>query len=374
MKRTIITTALLCGPSLAFPQSSVTLYGLLEDGVTYVNNSGDKGSVTSLVSSIAQGNKWGLLGTEDLGSGWKTIFKLENGFNPNNGKLGNGGLEFGRSAFIGVANDRLGTFTLGRQYDAIPDFYAPTTMNGNWGAYFSHANDIDNSDSTYRISSTVKYVSPNMNGLQVEGLVALGGVPGSVSAKSTVSAGVRFSNGPIYVAAAYTSSKTPASQFPDGNWVANQQRPTANGAFGYVGQPANMQVAGIGGTYQFGKAKVGLSYDNVRFADANGTNRPVLFNNYEIWSQYYWTPFLAFAAGYTFTSVTSDSGNSHHPRYNQFNLIADYFISKRTDIQILTVFQKTSGGALADIYNGFPATQSSTDRQLLARVAIRHKF
>ncbi|MCP3720997.1 porin [Paraburkholderia sp. CNPSo 3281] len=375
LKQSVFAVSLSLLSPLVLAQSSVTLYGIVEDGITYVNNSGGKGGVVALTSSIAQGNRWGLQGAEDLGGGWKTIFKLENGFNPNNGKLGNGGLLFGRTAYVGLTSDRFGTLTVGRQYDAVPDFYALTTMNGNWGAYFSHVNDIDNSDSTYRINNSLKYATPTLGGLQFEALYALGGVPGSIAANSTVSAGLRYSSGPLYVAAVYTSSKQPATQFPDGNWVANEAHPSINGAFGYVGHPASMQVAGVGGTYQIGAARLGISYDNVRFASANGTNSSSIFNNYEVWGQYYITPSVALAGGYTFTTVAAaNDSDGGHPKYHQFNIIADWFLSKRTDLQLLAVLQTTSGGAFADIYNGYPATQSSTNRQILTRLGIRHKF
>ncbi len=358
----------------AHAQSSVTLYGIVENGVTYVNNAGH-GSVVALVSGVEQGSRWGLKGSEDLGGGFKTIFQLENGFNADNGRLGQGGLLFGRQAYVGIDSDEFGTFTLGRQYDSIQDYLQPTTMNGNWGAYFSHAGDIDNSDNGFRINNAIKYNSPVFAGFQFEALYSLGGVAGSATANNTFSAGIGYTNGPVYLAAVYESAKTPATQFADGNFVANQATPSANGPFGYVGQPANMQVIGAGGTYAIGSALIGLDYTNTRFGSANGTNNSVIFDNYELWGQYRVTPAATLSAGYTFTAVRVnylESGN--RPKYNQFNLMADYALSKRTDVYLMGVYQKASGGALADIYDGFPAGQSSSTNQLLARAGIRAKF
>jgi predicted porin len=64
----------------------------------------------------------GLRGTEDLGGGVRTVFVLKNGFELNNGRLAQGGAEFGRQAFVGFETDRLGTITLGRQYDSVVDY------------------------------------------------------------------------------------------------------------------------------------------------------------------------------------------------------------------------------------------------------------
>ncbi|WP_414143793.1 porin, partial [Burkholderia territorii] len=163
-----------------FAQSSVTLYGIVDAGITYVNNSHGSAQVAAQ-SGVAQGSRWGLKGAEDLGSGMKLIFQLENGFNVFNGKLGQGGLEFGRQAYVGLTDNAWGTLTLGRQYDPIVDLVQPASMNGNWGALFSHANDIDNVDNGFRVNNAIKYVTPTFSGLSGEVMYALSGVAGHTS-------------------------------------------------------------------------------------------------------------------------------------------------------------------------------------------------
>ncbi|NVD97054.1 porin [Massilia sp. BJB1822] len=66
--------ACFAGPALA--QSSVTIYGIADAGVMYVNNGGND-SRTKLVSGIADGSRLGFKGTEDIGGGYKAIFNLE---------------------------------------------------------------------------------------------------------------------------------------------------------------------------------------------------------------------------------------------------------------------------------------------------------
>lgn len=64
---------------LAMAQSSVTLYGIIDNGVTYATNQG--GAHTwQAVSGVVAGSRWGFTGAEDLGGGMKAIFTLENGF------------------------------------------------------------------------------------------------------------------------------------------------------------------------------------------------------------------------------------------------------------------------------------------------------
>jgi predicted porin len=74
-----VATALCCA-GLAHAQSdntsSVTLYGLVDAGITHV--SGLKaGSVTQLASGIMEGSRWGLKGNENLGGGYRAVFTLE---------------------------------------------------------------------------------------------------------------------------------------------------------------------------------------------------------------------------------------------------------------------------------------------------------
>jgi predicted porin len=92
-----------------------------------------------------------------------------------------------------------------------------------------------------------------------------------------------------------------------------------------------MQVIGVGGTYAIGSATIGLDYTNTRFGSANGTNSSVIFDDYELWGHYRVTPAATISAGYTFTAVRANylaSGN--RPKYNQFNLMADYALMRET--------------------------------------------
>ncbi|MGA7815976.1 porin, partial [Caballeronia sp.] len=126
MKKKVIAAALLgVLASAAHAQSSVTLYGLLDVGVTYTNSqvtvNGGHSNV-QLVSGPVDGSRWGLRGAEDLGGGLKAIFTLESGFNLNDGTLAYNGREFGRQAFVGLSSVDYGALTLGRQYDSMVDY------------------------------------------------------------------------------------------------------------------------------------------------------------------------------------------------------------------------------------------------------------
>lgn len=78
----------MCCASFAQAQTSVTLYGIADVGITQV--SGLKaGTVTQVASGIMEGSRWGMKGSEDMGGGYKTIFNLESRFEMDTGSLSN---------------------------------------------------------------------------------------------------------------------------------------------------------------------------------------------------------------------------------------------------------------------------------------------
>jgi len=131
VKKNIIgAAALTVFAAAAHAQSSVTLYGLIDTGVVYTNNQGGSSAVQEQ-SSMLSNEVWGVRGNEDLGSGLHAIFRLENGFNLQNGKTTYSGTMFGRQAYVGLQSDDYGTVTLGRQYDAVVDDLGSIALANN---------------------------------------------------------------------------------------------------------------------------------------------------------------------------------------------------------------------------------------------------
>ncbi|WP_439709426.1 porin [Cupriavidus pauculus] len=104
----------------ASAQSSVTLYGVVDTGVEFVNKVGPQSnSVTRMLNlSGTVPSRWGLRGSEDLGGGLKSQFVLESGFAPDSGVSNQGGRLFGRQAWVGVSG-AWGQVALGRQYTML---------------------------------------------------------------------------------------------------------------------------------------------------------------------------------------------------------------------------------------------------------------
>jgi predicted porin len=402
MKKSLITLAVLglgTAATAAQAQSSVTLYGLIDAGVTYVNSTKTATGGHSLIAQQdgatagLSGSRWGMRGNEDLGGGLAAIFVLEGGFSYNTGASGQGGDLFGRQAFVGLSSTQFGTVTLGRQYDTGVDLLQPLAAYGTWGNLTSHAGDIDNIGNLNRINNAVKYVSPTYAGLKFTGMYSFGGVAGDTSHNEVYSLGAAYAMGPVKLAADYLYAKDPNSGF----FAMNPGASTTGSNFGgthlaYSGfsTAGGEQIIAAGGNYVFGPATLGLIYSNIRFnnlgtvanagTNAFHTGADASFNDVEANVKYAITPSIIAGFSYNFTkgnSITTTSGIETGATYNQFNLGVDYLLSKRTDVYLLGIYQHASGidstGARA-VASITAETQSTTPNQLALTTGLRTRF
>ncbi|WP_133647347.1 porin [Paraburkholderia flava] len=384
MKKSLLALAALGAfAGVAHAQSSVTLYGIIDEGFNINTNAGGK-HLYNLSSGVLQGSRWGLRGTEDLGGGLKAVFVLENGFDVNTGKLGQGGLMFGRQAYVGLSSP-YGTVTAGRQYDSVVDYVGPLEAGDQWGGYIAaHPGDLDNFNNAYRVDNAVKFTSANYGGLTFGGLYSFGGVAGSFSRNQTFSLGAGYNNGPLVLGVGYLNARNPSSATGlFGNNTTSTAASVTTPVYAGYASANTYQVIGAGGAYTFGAATIGATYSNIKFMNFTAgafANQTATFNNAELNFKYQLTPALVLGAAYDFTKGSSISGGSA-AKYHQFSLGSDYFLSKRTDVYLIGVFQHASGDTLtadgkvieADAaINGL--SPSSNRNQLTARVGIRHKF
>ncbi|VWD29343.1 porin [Burkholderia lata] len=385
MKKSLLAlVALGAFAGAAHAQSSVTLYGIIDEGLLFNNNAGGK-HLYSMASGVMQGSRFGLRGTEDLGGGLKAIFTLENGFDVNSGKLGQGGLMFGRQAYVGLSS-QYGTVTLGRQYDSVVDFVGPLEAGDQWGGYIAaHPGDLDNFNNAYRVNNAIKYTSPTYSGFSFGGLYSLGGIAGQFAKNQVWSLGAGYNNGPLVLGVGYLNARTPGNaggMFNNGSTAS--AAPVTSPVYGAYANNANTyQVIGAGGAYTFGAATIGATYSNTKFKGFSVgpyVNQTATFNNGEINFKYQLTPALILGAAYDYTQGSKiDSASA--AKYHQGSVGVDYFLSKRTDVYVIGVYQHASGNALDAEGNVVKATAainglsgSSTSNQVAARVGIRHKF
>jgi predicted porin len=389
MKKSLLALAALGAfAGAAHAQSSVTLYGIIDVGINMNTNAGGSHKY-DMSSGVLQGSRFGLRGTEDLGGGLKALFVLENGFDVTNGKLGQGGLMFGRQAYVGLSS-QFGTVTLGRQYDSVVDYVGPFEAGDQWGGYIAaHPGDIDNFNNAYRTNNTIKFTSQNYSGLTFGGTYSLGGQAGNFTGNQIWSLGAGYNNGPLALGVGYLNARTPAATgglFNNGGTTTAAAAAVTNPIYGGFSSANTYQVIGAGGAYTFGAATIGLTYSNIRFANLGASfaspfrGQSATFNNGEINFKYQLTPALLVGAAYDYTRGAEING-ADRAQYHQGSIGVDYFLSKRTDVYLTGVYQHALGetlnqaGATVDATAGINGlTGSSNQNQFTARVGIRHKF
>jgi predicted porin len=134
MKKSLLAVAAMTAfAGAAHAQSSVTIYGVLDESYSYLKQT-DRASLNKttqgLKDSAWTSNRLGFQGSEDLGGGSSAVFTVESGLavanaGPEQAGLGNTGANsnFGtapftnvRQAFLGVKNTKFGQLTAGYQY------------------------------------------------------------------------------------------------------------------------------------------------------------------------------------------------------------------------------------------------------------------
>jgi predicted porin len=383
LKKTQLFVGVLTGMALApaWAQSSVTLFGLVDEGIDYTSNVRGH-AVTEMLSGAAQGSRWGLRGTQALGGKLSAVFQLESGIDASSGRLMEGSRMFGRQAWVGIAHDDVGTLTFGRQYDSLVEYLAPLTANGNWGGFlFEHPYDNDNTDNSFRLDNAVQFNSANFGGLRVGATYAFSNLPGQISTNNAQSFGVSYAVNGLTFGAAWLNVTNPG---------ANALGAVTTDDAGFVA--SRHRVYGAGVNYQVDAVTLGFVYTHTNLSDPtaysyiSGAIVPggqhassLTFDNFELNANWAITTALMFGAMYDYTQAKLDtSAGSYRPKYHTFGLMLDYNLTKRTDVYAMASYQRAisanSGTALDLAYAGGADDSSSTQQQFVGRIGLRHKF
>lgn len=198
----VCLAALSCA---AHAQSSVTLYGVLDSSIQFGHTGGK--NTTRLDSANVYPSQWGMQGAEDLGGGYKAIFRLESGINVSNGTTAQTGKLFGREAWVGLSGP-FGRVQLGLNNSpemwGLARFEAGDLGRWDWG----HAGNNYNFFVSTKISNSIIYVSPKIAGFTISAMYGLGAngdptLPRTLG--NTASLGVYYENGPLAMEADYES-------------------------------------------------------------------------------------------------------------------------------------------------------------------------
>ncbi|MDD0841034.1 porin [Curvibacter sp. HBC61] len=344
-KKFIMTALALSLGSAAFAQSSVTLYGVIDTAVQRQTNATPTGgSLSAVTSGAISGSRYGFRGQEDLGGGMKALFTLEAGFNPNDGSRGQGGLAFGRQAFVGLAGD-FGQVTLGRQYTPLFEHYG--NFDPLWGISNVNESGFYLAYGTFRQNNAVRYAK-NIAGVNFAAMHGFGNVANSASAGQLNGLQATYAVGSLNLGAAY--------QKFDVNTTSSTN----------LGSTKNAMIAA---NYGFGPARVYFNYMDTKLASGSKSDVATLGVSYEV------APLVNLVGAY-YNDKTKSATNVKGSR-NTTALGLTYSLSKRTMVYGYYDRSKENAGyavtaipAGSDIF-GAASTLNTRSNYM---VGIRHAF
>ncbi|WP_414694277.1 porin [Paraburkholderia sp.] len=366
--------ALATLPAVSRAQSSVTLYGIIDAGITYVSNAGGSHQV-KFDDGVSYGNRWGLKGTEDLGGGLKAVFKLESGFHVGDGTLTNGGSLFGRQAYVGVQSN-WGTLTLGNQIDMTQEMVYMYNVSAWASGYAINQGDFDRMNGDH-LPNAVKYMSNTYGGFQFGGMYSFSNTPGDFHTGSAWSVGAQYQHGAFSMGTAYTQLNNPSGiyAFDPYNMIGVRTffgRPTvsvdpATGAvtslYANTPFPVDKQGAfGAGASYAVKDVTLMGAFTYTQIKAFGESEHMLVAEGGANWQV---TPAASLVGGYQYTHF-----DGHH--WNQLSAAVHYLLSKTTDVYLSGDWLKASEGVDAVI--GYSFTPSSTTAQADVRIGMRHSF
>lgn len=381
MKKQCTVLALSAGAALsAHAQSSVTLYGVVDEAISFQTHTNPAGDSTWALQQgnegFLSGSRFGLKGKEDLGNGWRAQFTLENGFLANSGKLDQQGQLFGRQAYVSIGSSTYGDLALGRQYttantmlyyvDPLGVGAAPTN---SWQVYLS-GQRYDNA-----LSYTGAY-----GPVQVIAQYAAGGIAGDTQARSSMSLGIKYAQGAI-------------TALGDAQQTRDTQSRRAR--IYLAGLSAKIGSANLYANYIHSDREAGFDSSNGGTDTASITSMTSgsptaavginsVFNSHRsdnfftLGATYRFTPALQFiAAGMYDRTHAQDFNGSRGTLYG----VVDYSLSKRTDVYVATAYERVTGGwsglfgnTTTNAAAGDGKNLNGRNEQVSALVGLRHTF
>ncbi len=191
-------------------QSNITIYGVVDMAVQHQDTGQATGSTLALDSGMQSGSRLGFKGTEDLSDGLKVNFLLEMGVNVDTGQATQGGLPFGRQAWVGLSSDNLGSISFGRQY--APGFIAvdnfdpfgtglTTGTAGSGGSSFGAAHFFGGPS---RVNNSVSYATNDLSGFTGNVFYGAGEITGNTTAHRFFASSGAYNAGPVFATLAYS--------------------------------------------------------------------------------------------------------------------------------------------------------------------------
>ncbi|MDN7179481.1 porin [Caballeronia sp. SEWSISQ10-4 2] len=329
-----------CVFNTASAQSSVTLYGVIDNGLAY--QSTNAGAAYRAVPGGLYSTRYGFKGSEDIGGGLKINFQLEQAFSGMTGAATNPAEAFNRQAWVGMSGG-FGEVRFGLQnspqYDVLQAAMDPTAVK-------SIASPMNNFNSlTIRESNAISYFTPTFDGFSAKFMVAM--------RDSTT----KPTNGLLFYNAVVQYVKGPFS-----------------GAAGYE-QAANatgtsiLKLFNAGASIATGPNRFWLAYHTeLQTNTLKDSKRDV----YQVSDSYLFSPTDQLSLMYGYVHDRTGAGNNAQ----ELGLIDEYFLSKATEVYAALGFiqnRNRAGYTLnGTAYSGIAVVPGADTRGI--NLGIVHKF
>ena len=350
MKKSLIALAVLAASGAAMAQSSVTLYGVLDTGLTYSKGEESVYGMTHVGGNV--NSRLGFRGVEDLGNGLKATFNLEAGMGVDDGTdyFTGSGMAFRRTSTVGLEGG-FGSVRLGRmltssylavsRYDAFGDtgIGASLAWNGTETGYAP------------RTENAISYTSPNFSGFKIGAEYGFGEQQ-KASDSRYVGIGATYDNGPLSL----------------GLGVDRLNGDTQNN----TQWDENQTTWHLGGSYNFGVAKLLGFYKETKFKETglNAGNDSTKFKTFGLGVTAPVGAAGEVRASYNNYKISDDNGKA-----DQLSLGYVHNLSKRTALYGTYAYIKNKDG-LAFQLNGAMAGAGLKDgeKQHGLQLGVRHAF
>ncbi len=345
-------------------QSSVTLYGTLDAGLLYQSKNGGPGgggkSHDSLFMFNGAGNQsanyFGMLGTEDLGGGWRAGFNLQGQFDIGNGALQSSGSLFSQKANLFIENP-FGRLTLGKQID--PAYVALVKVDpleysqsfsaaGPW--YLLEGKNTVPAQTVWE-SNSASY-SYRGHGVSVGALYRFGNTPGSLSQGRAISTGVSYDNGTLLGAASFLVQNDSTGK-------------------------RDLRIWALGAGYRIGDFTIRGVYEDFDLPQGNADvvigvtprSHVIMLGGGVTWKM---TPAQSLTAAYYFTEDRMNTTNAT----SSYVINDDYWLTKRTKLYgfIGLMASKKGANGLTNIITAAHTSGYPGENTNVVGLGVQHKF
>jgi len=354
LKKIILSAAVLTLANQVHAQSSMTLSGIIDSGISYKTgaNASDN-SQWAFGSGNLITSRFIFSGAEDLGGGLSTVFKLESGFLSGTGALTNerlpatsGNFLFDRGATIGLKQNDYGTVTFGRQYTPFVNVLFKSDASG-FENFASVANTIYQTQTGFTgvqytwANNSVSYASPTIKGFSFSVMNSFGGTAGDIENQRVTSAAVYYSIGPISINSGYINGKDPTG----------------------LTDSTVARAYTVFLTYNGTSYKIGVNLENFR-DPATGSNQ----NYYSVGGQYWLSQAVQFVSDYTYLS-----DRVNRSRDGSFAKVGvHYFLSRSTDVYTEVGLSRNHALGTVGVASVFPSSPGMSQVGVVA--GLRYFF